>query len=136
MLGYEIVEWERDRAVVQLVVGSGHLNLVGVVHGGVYAAIIDAVLGLSGIHCAVAGHVRRAVTLSLTTQFVGQAHAGVLTATGARVGGGTSIFFAEGRILADDSRLLATGTGSFRYRRGSERPEGVPVFTYARPGKR
>lgn len=126
MLGHEIVEWDPDRAVLRLVLAPRHLNPAGVVHGGVYAALIDSALGMSGIHCVAPGRVRRSVTLSLTTQFLGQASGGTLTATGEKVGGGRSIYFAEGRIVDGEGRVVATGSGSFRYRRGSESPEGVP----------
>ena len=60
----------------------------------VLATLIDTACGFAGCYCAEPGRVRRAVTLTMSTSFLGQAAAGdILTAKARRTGGGKNIFF-------------------------------------------
>ena len=90
--------------------------------------LIDTAAGYAGCYCAEPGRTRRAVTLSLTTSFLAPALAGAtLTAKAQRTGGGQSIYFARCELVDETGRLIATGEGTFKYRRGSEDPRGVPA---------
>lgn len=64
--------------------------------------------------------------MSLTTNFIGQASSGVITASGRMTSGGRKIYFAYAEIHNDQGKLIASGSGVHRYRTGSEKPEGVP----------
>ena len=112
--------------MVELEIGRAHLNRAGVVHGGVLATLLDTALGYAGCWCAVPGHYRSAVTLSLATSFTGQARSGLLRALGRKGPSGTRIFTCTGEVLDPHGAVLAMAQGVFRYRSGSERPEGVP----------
>lgn len=127
VMGYRLVEWTDGYAAMVLEVGPQHLNRSGVVHGAVYMALIDSVCGLAGCYCAQPGRVRRAVSLSLTTSFLGQCDSGTIRAEGRARGGGSRIFIATGQVLDERGGLLALGEGPYRYRRGSEHPHGVPA---------
>lgn len=128
LLGYQLTDWRVDYAEITLEIARRHLNRSGVVHGGVASTLIDTACGYSGCFCAVPGNVRRAFTLTLTTQFIGLAREGaILTARGRRIGGGSSIFFANCELRDQQGDLIANGEGSFKYRRGSEQPEGHPA---------
>jgi uncharacterized protein (TIGR00369 family) len=128
LVGYRLVDWQEDRAEIALDVEARHLNRSGIAHGGVAATLLDTVLGYAGCHCAVPGRVRRAVTLSLTVNYIGAVEAGTtLVAVGRRVGGGRRVFYAEGEVRGPDGALVATGSGVWRYRDGSGSPEGVPA---------
>ncbi|MGM0858317.1 MAG: PaaI family thioesterase [Pseudomonadota bacterium] len=126
LLGMQVVEWQQGRAVVELSVEPKHLNRSGNVHGGVLASMLDSALSLSGLHSDVPGNIRRGMTLSLTTTFVGPARQGVLWATGTLRGGGQKTYMASGEIVDKKGNLVAMGEGSFRRRSGSESPEGMP----------
>ncbi len=127
LLGNRMVAWERDRIVIELEVQPKLLNLGGVVHGGVYATLIDSAAGFSGCYCPHPGRIRKAMTLSLTTSFTGAVTAGKLTAIGQRKAGGRRIYSATAEIFDDQGNLVAHGQGTFRYSRGSETEEGVAV---------
>ncbi|WP_119462269.1 PaaI family thioesterase [Rhodospirillaceae bacterium SYSU D60014] len=128
LVGYRLIAWREGYAEVALTVGPDHLNRTGVPHGGLLATLIDTACGYSGCYCTVPGNRRRAVTLSLNTQFVGQARAGdILTAVGRATAGGRRIFFTQCEVRDQAGRLIAQGEGVFRYRCGSETPEGEPV---------
>lgn len=127
LLGYRVAEWGDGYAVIELELDDRHLNRSEVVHGGVYGTLIDAAGGYAGCYCTVPGNVRRAFTLSLSTSFVASKASGRLRAIARKSGGGRSVFFAHVEVLDEGGRLIATGEGVYRYRRGSERPEGVPL---------
>ncbi|QJQ94387.1 MULTISPECIES: PaaI family thioesterase [Halomonadaceae] len=125
LLGMRVVEWSAGIAVVELVANERHLNRSGIVHGGVLTSMLDSALSLAGLYCDVPGRVRRGMTLSLTTTFVGPAGLGVLRATGRVRGGGRKVYMASGEVTAAQDELLAIAEGSFRRRSGSESPEGM-----------
>ena len=127
LLGYRVLEWQADEAAVTLTIGPRHLNRGGALHGGVIATLIDAAGGYAGCHCAVPGRVRRSVTVSLTTQFLTQTKTGVLIARARVRGGGKRLFVASVEVHDGSGALIAVGEGVYRYRSGSESPEGVPL---------
>lgn len=136
LVGYRLVHWAPGEATIAVVLGPSHTNRSGAPHGGVICTIIDSAGGYSGCHCTVPGHVRRAVTLSLTTSFIARARGRVLTATGRVRGGGGRTFFAAIEVHDDASTLVATGQGVYQYRPGSELPEGRPYAPPASPSER
>ena len=127
LLGYHLAEWSEDRAVLELRIDPRHCNRAGVVHGGVLATLIDTACGFSATFCPHAGRVRRVVTLQLTTSFTGQARHGLIRAIGGKKAGGSRIVFCSAEVLDEQGKLIAMGEGTFRYRSGSEAPEGVPL---------
>lgn len=127
LLGYRQVAWEQDEAVIELELKPEHLNLGGVIHGGVLSSLLDIVLAEAGTYCPYPGRMRKAITLTLTTTFTGQCSAGVITVTGRKRAGGSRIFNSTGEVRDDQGNLLAIAEGTFRIRSGSEKPEGVPI---------
>ncbi|MFL5338238.1 MAG: hypothetical protein ACJ8H8_34995 [Geminicoccaceae bacterium] len=63
---------------------------------------------------------------SLATSFTGQARSGRLRTLARKGPGGTRIFTCTGEVLGPHGEVLAMAQGVFRYRSGSERPEGMP----------
>ena len=127
MLGYRQVSWEEDKAVIALDLRPEHLNLGGVIHGGVLSSLLDIVMAEAGTYCPHPGRMRKAITLTMTTTFTGQCSAGTIIVTGIKRAGGTRIFNSTGEIHDDRGNLLAIAEGTFRIRSGSEKPEGVPI---------
>lgn len=115
VLGMHLVAWEHDRAVVEMVVDERHLNRSGIVHGGVYAALLDTALGFAACYAPESEKTRRALTLSLTTNFIASVRSGLVRTEAWRVGGGKSIYFGEAEVRDADGQLLASGTGTFKY---------------------
>ena len=115
ILDFRIAEWRDGFARVEVELAEHHLNRSGVVHGGVLAALLDAACGYTGVHPAADGKVRRAVTLSMTTTYLGQAKSGVLTCIAHRRGGGKTIYMANGEVAGPDGTVLAIGEAVYRY---------------------
>lgn len=126
LLGYRLVAWEPDRAVVEMAVLPQHLNRAGLLHGGVLTTVLDTASGYAGCFCPVDGHVRRTLTLSLTTNYLGQMRDGVLRVEARKVGGGRRIYSVDATAWDEAGAVIATSTGMFRHHRGSETIEGVP----------
>ncbi|MEQ9547922.1 MAG: PaaI family thioesterase [Marinobacter sp.] len=127
LLGYRQVSWEENEAVIELDLQPRHLNLGGVIHGGVLTSLLDIVLAEAGTYCPYPGRMRKAITLSLTTTFTGQCSGGTIRVTGRKRAGGTRIFNSTGEVHDDKGNLLAIAEGTFRIRSGSEKPKGVPI---------
>lgn len=114
-LGFRMVEWSPDHAVLTLEVEPRHLNRSGIVHGGILATMIDAAGSYAGVYPLEPGRTRRCITVSMTTSFLGQTKSGIITCTAHRKGGGKTIFTATAEVRADDGALLAIGQGIYRY---------------------
>lgn len=125
-LGYRLVEWAENHAVMELDIQDHHRNRAGILHGGVLATLMDTVSGYAVCYCAVPGNVRRSVTLTLTTNFVGMGKDGTVRVVGKKQGGGRKVVFTQATAYNADGDVIGTATGTFKYQRGSDDPNGVP----------
>ena len=78
--------------------------------------MLDVALAMSGSFSPVPNNLLPGLTLSLTMQYLEPMRLkdGFAVARARRTGGGRSLFFAEGRVLAQDGRIVATATGVFK----------------------
>ncbi|MCH2557617.1 MAG: PaaI family thioesterase [Alcanivorax sp.] len=127
LVGFEFLEWREGRAVLGLQVTDRHLNLAGLIHGGVLATLLDVAGACAGTFCPYPDRVRKAITLSMTTTFTGQSGKGYIRAIGTKRAGGSRIFNSTVDVYDAEERLLIIGEGTFRLRSGSEDPRGQPV---------
>ena len=125
-LGYKLVEWAENHAVVELDLKDFHHNRVGILHGGILTTLMDTACGYSVCFCPVDGNVRKTMTLSLTTNFIGMAKDGVVRVVARKQGGGRKIVFTEATAYNANGDVIGTSTGTFKYHRGSDDPNGVP----------
>lgn len=125
-LGYRLMEWTEDHAVVELDVQNHHCNRAGILHGGVLTTLMDTASGYAVCFCPVPGNVRKSLTLSLTTNFLGMARDGLVRVVARKQGGGRKVVFTEATAYDADGNVIGTSTGTFKYHRGSEDPNGVP----------
>ena len=114
--GLKIVEWEDGNASLSVDLLPSHLNPLGLVHGGLFAAMLDVALAMSGSYRPLPDDLLPGLTLSLTLQYLTPMwlEDGFAMAEARRTGGGKSIFYAEGKVLAPDGRIIATATGVFK----------------------
>src|SRR5262245_42300009 len=80
-LGIRMVHWELDACRLELDLEPRHKNGLGVVHGAVYAALIDVACAHAGIYCTVPGNRRSGTTASLNVSMMGAAKDGTLSVT-------------------------------------------------------
>ncbi len=89
-----------------------HLNINGVVHGGVYATILDTAMGGAVVTLLRDGETT--ATTSIYVEFLSAAREGaVLTARGAVLRRGRHIAFAEGNLFDADGKRLSQARGTW-----------------------
>jgi uncharacterized protein (TIGR00369 family) len=125
LLGYRTRVWREGYGEVELEIGPQHMNSLGIVHGGVHAALLDVALGHAVSFCPVPDRTRFSTTVSLTTSFLKGVSSGTVIATGRVEGLSGRLVTATGEVRDQDGNLLAAAQGSFLYFPGSELPEGV-----------
>jgi uncharacterized protein (TIGR00369 family) len=76
LIGYRTKVWREGYGEVELPLGPQHLNSLGVVHGGIFAALLDVALGHAVSFSPVAGNTRYSTTVSLATSFLESASTG------------------------------------------------------------
>ena len=126
LIGYRTKAWREGYGEVELIVGPQHLNSVGIVHGGVYASMLDVAMGHAVSYCTVPGNFRFSTTVSLAMNFIKAARGSVLTAVGRVDGVEGRVATGSAEVRDETGQLCAVAQASFLYFPGSERPEGVP----------
>lgn len=125
LIGYRTTVWQDGYAEVELEIAPQHMNSLGILHGGIYMTLHDAAFGHATTWCSVPGNVRTCVTMSLNTNFVASAKAGIVRSIGRLHGIEGRITTATGEVRDAAGRLLSVAQASFLYFPGSERVEGV-----------
>lgn len=109
LIGTTLVEASPDRVVATVEV-TPHLHQpYGIVHGGVYASVIETLASIGAALHAMKGGGTGAVGLSNHTDFLRAVRDGVLTftATPAQQGRSTQLWLVD--VTDGDDRLVATG---------------------------
>ena len=126
LVGYRTSAWREGYGEVEMTVGPQHMNSIGMVHGGVYATLLDVALGHAVSFCTQPGNARYSSTVSLTTSYLKGVRSGVLRATGQIEGVSGRLVTGTGEVRSETGELLAAAQASFLYFPGSEKLEGVP----------
>ena len=123
--GIMLTAWDDGFGAVRVDLTADHVNPMQLVHGGLYTAMLDVALAMTGSFRPAPEPLTPGLTLSLTTQFLAAATGdeGYLIAEARRTGGGKSVFFAAGEVLTPDRRVIATASGVFK----PGRPPKLPV---------
>lgn len=107
---FKIITLERGSAVIEMTVQNHLLNAIGILQGGVSAALLDAVLGLA----VRTVEKRVTVTVNLNVSYIKPArHERRLRANGKLLSLGETIATSQAEVW-DDTRLIAHGTGTFK----------------------
>ena len=114
--GLIIIDWQERLASLHFDLPHDHLTPLGLVHGGLYASMLDVALAMSGSYRPAPEGLYPGLTLSLTTQYIAplQLEDGFALAKARRTGGGKSVFFAEGEVLSPNGRVIASARGVFK----------------------
>ena len=108
LLGLEYTKATYDEVVAEVRVGPHLHQPYGLVHGGVYASIIEAVAS-TGAALHTMSESRTAVGLENATSFLRAARGGILVARATPLVRGRRSHVWEVRITDGDERLIATG---------------------------
>ncbi|WP_068615998.1 PaaI family thioesterase [Paenibacillus tuaregi] len=110
-LGCRIDELDDTRAVVSFDIQPHHLNLMGILHGGVHASVIDSAMGLV---LMLARPESSVVTINLNMNYVASTSEGRVIVTARIIHSTRKLMTAEAYAHKENGDLLAFGTGTFR----------------------
>jgi acyl-CoA thioesterase len=114
-IGIDVVEVREGWARLRVKVRDELRNAPGApVHGGVYAALVDAAVGcaLSTVHEASSGGVGQA-TLELNVSYLAAARGDEIFAEGTLLKRGRSVVFGDVRVTDRDGTLVAVGRATY-----------------------
>ena len=103
--GIELVDAAPGLVEVAVQAGPEHVNLQGLVHGGMLATLADTAMGLAVRTGLEPG--RRHVTVQLGIEFLAPGRAGRIIAHGRTVKIGRQLGFAEADVVDTRDRILA-----------------------------
>ncbi len=103
--GVELIDASPGRVEIAFEAGPQHLNLQGLVHGGIIATLADTAMGLAVRTVLQPG--RRHVTVQLGVEFLSPGRSGRIVAHGRSVKVGSQLGFAEADVTDPNGRLLA-----------------------------
>jgi uncharacterized protein (TIGR00369 family) len=109
--GMEVVEASAGEVTVAMEVLDRHLNLQGLVHGGMLAILADTACGLSIRSAMESGRLH--VTTDMDIHYLAPARPGRLFGRGKAIRVGRSLAFAEASIEDADGKLLARAQSRF-----------------------
>ncbi|MGZ9584492.1 PaaI family thioesterase [Paenibacillus marinisediminis] len=110
-LGCNIEEISDKHVVVSLDIKQHHLNLIGILHGGVHATMIDSAMGL--IVMLVRPN-ESVVTTNLNLNYLAPMSEGRIYVTAELVHSSRKMMTAQASARKENGELCATGTGTFR----------------------
>ncbi len=126
-VGFRVVPAASDRGRVTVAgrVEARHLNINGVVHGGVYATILDTAMGASVVSLLTSEETT--ATTSLYVEFLRAAREGeMLTAVGHVVRRGRHVAFVEGELTGSAGERLSQGHGTWYIWSSDDPPSRFP----------
>jgi uncharacterized protein (TIGR00369 family) len=116
LLGWELVAVDPEAGTIEVAFTATErfLNPIGVIQGGLLAAMLDDTLGPALV--ATLGPGQFAPTTDLHVQFLRPARPGRLTGRGRVVHRGKDIAFLAGELLDDSGQVVATATATAKIR--------------------
>lgn len=111
LLGCQIEEISETKVVAYLDIESRHRNLIGILHGGVHASIMDSAMGLIAMIARPGADV---VTVNLNMNYVAPTREGRIYVTAEIVHGSRKLVTTQAYARTESGDLLAFGTGTFR----------------------
>jgi uncharacterized protein (TIGR00369 family) len=110
-LGFALIVAERGKVVLRMRVGKKHLQVHGVVHGGVLAALADTAGGLATYMAAPLG--TRVATIEMKINYLEAVEGGSVTAEAIVVRIGRHVAVVDCDITDDAHRLVGTALMTF-----------------------
>lgn len=98
-------------SVLEIDLAQKHLQPFGMVHGGVFASIIDAAAFWS-LYFAVEDQNAGLTTVDLKLNFLAPAAAGKLIARGRQIKMGNTLGYAEAEVTDEEGNILSHGTST------------------------
>lgn len=111
LLGCTIEKITESEVTAVLEIEPRHLNLIGILHGGVHATLIDSAMGLMAM---IAKPEANVVTTNLNIQYVTKVESGLVSVTAQIIHISRKSVTAQAFVRNESGELCAFGTGNFR----------------------
>jgi uncharacterized protein (TIGR00369 family) len=109
-MSMKLVSIALDKAVIELKTGHCHLQPFGMVHGGVFATLVDtATFWAAFLRIPEQAGL---VNIDLKLNYLQPVEKELLRAEGSTIRSGNSISYAESRVLDENGKLIAHGTST------------------------
>ena len=116
-LGFVIEEWRENHIKMSAELKPEHLNRSGIPHGGFISALLDAATALTGAYSDDPLNYRKALTLSLNINYLGQAQSNKIYAIGRVTASGRNIYYGAADVYDSFDNIIASGQGVLSYRK-------------------
>lgn len=107
----KVVDFDIGLSSVEAEINDVHLQAFGIVHGGLYATLID-----TAAYWAAFGSTEARwgglISVNLQVNFLSAASEGRLVATGRLIKMGKTVGYAEAKVETEDGKLVAHGTST------------------------
>jgi uncharacterized protein (TIGR00369 family) len=110
-MGFRLVSWSPQGAVVEAEAGGHFTNPAGVLHGGVLAGLADSAMGLTTLGLVAPGE--STTNTDLHIRFLRPTTAGTLRATARVLRRGRRTMALECDVADEQGRLVARASSSF-----------------------
>lgn len=110
-IGGRITQVHDCTAAGEVMLMPHHFNHLSIVHGGVYASVLDHVMGCAAYCARPKANI---VTTSLNIHYTAPIRSGTMKATGKVVHESRNMITAEGAIKNEEGELMAMATASYR----------------------
>jgi len=109
-VGFELEAVEQDAIVVSLAIQPHHLNMMGIVHGGVFMTMLDNAMGL----IVMLDPTVRTVTATMNTHFLHNVSSGTIYCKAELLHRTKRTITMTASIYDENDQLLAYASGSYR----------------------
>lgn len=113
-IGLQLDEVSEGKVILSLPYQKSFENMQQTIHGGVYATVLDTVMGLT---CKTLGF-DSAITIQMSIQFLKPVRQGAIYADASIVSNSGKTMLVEGRLFDEERNLVAHSTGTFRVLKG------------------
>lgn len=107
-MGLHFLKATADEVIAEIVVGDVHRQIVGLVHGGVYAGMVETVCSVGALAVALPRD-QSIVGVENHTSFLRAVRSGTLRARATPLATGRRMQLWEAAITDEQARLVATG---------------------------
>ena len=114
-------------SIVELKVGTEHLNPFGGIHGGAYASVIDTAAYWAA-YCEIEESVGL-ISIDLKIDYLAPISEGVIISKGRSIKIGKSMCLAEATATDEEGKWLAHGTSKMMVTKGLQTIEDALIFT-------
>ncbi len=126
LISMEITEMGIGYSIFEIDIQKKHFQPYQVVHGGVFASIVDAT-AFWALYCDIDDQNSGLTTVDLKLNFLAPAVDGKLIARGRQIKLGRTLGYADAEVTNEKGKLLAHGTATFMIQPGKGLTDDPPL---------